>query len=286
MKLLCLGFGYTARQFVADFGERFSHIAATYRNAGTAAELTGCGIAPVAADNPDAAPLIATIRSSDVVLVSAAPGEEGDPFLARVRQALVGTPAMPRFFYLSTVGVYGDHGGAWVDEASTPHPVSRRSRLRLEAENGWLAAVPGVQIFRLAGIYGPGRNALENLREGTAKRIIKAGQVFNRIHVADIAQVIAAALEKGTPGAIWNVADDEPAPPQDVVTYAADLLGTEPPPEIAFETAALGPMARSFYGENKRVSNRAIRQKLGVALLYPTYREGLSALSKALCAPP
>ena len=285
MKLLCLGLGYTARQFVSDHGARLSHVAATYRDPDTRAALIRRNVEPVPADAAGAAALTAAIRGSDAILVSAGPDDAGDPFLTRVAEALAGAHDRPRILYLSTVGVYGDHGGAWVDEETVPNPASKRSRLRLAAENGWRASGVDVQIFRLAGIYGPGQNALENLRAGTAKRIVKPGQVFNRIHVADIARVVAAGLERGAPGAIWNVADDEPAPPQEVVTFAAGLLGVEPPPETAFDTAELAPMARSFYGENKRVSNRAIRQKLGVTLRYPTYREGISALYEALGLP-
>lgn len=286
MKLLCLGYGYTARHFVAAHGPRFAHIAATFRAPEAAPELERNLIEPVSADARHAAQLIAAVQDSDAVLVSAGPDEAGDPFLARVQAALAYARADTRFVYLSTVGVYGDHGGAWVDETTAPRPSSTRSHWRLTAEKAWLAVVPDVQILRLAGIYGPGRNALVNLRAGSAKRIVKPGQVFNRIHVADIATAIAASLDSGPPGAIWNVADNEPAPPQDVVAYAAGLLGVEPPAEIAFADAALTPMARSFYGENKRVSNRAIRERLGVGLRYPTYREGLSALAQAPGLPP
>jgi nucleoside-diphosphate-sugar epimerase len=183
--------------------------------------------------------------------------------------------------YLSTVGVYGDHDGAWVDEETPVDPQSKRSRMRVDAENAWLhrQAVVGFElgIFRLAGIYGPGRSALDKVRDGTARRIIKPGQVFNRIHVDDIGRVVAAAATRGA-GGVFNVSDDEPGPPQDVIAHAADLLGVDAPPEVLFEEADLSPMGRSFYGENKRVSNARIKQAFG-PMLYPTYREGLAALS-------
>jgi nucleoside-diphosphate-sugar epimerase len=197
----------------------------------------------------------------------------------------MGAPHLRWIGYLSTVGVYGDHKGAWVDETTVPRPSDGRSRYRLEAENGWLAlgAARGIptQVFRLAGIYGPGRNQLVQLAQGTARRIVKPGQVFNRIHVDDIAQVVAASLARPRAGAIYNVADDEPSPPQDVVTFAAALCGLVPPPEIPYDVADLTPMSRSFYSENKRVRNRLLSAELGVALRYPTYREGLTALRAA-----
>ncbi len=184
--------------------------------------------------------------------------------------------------YLSTIGVYGDQGGAWTDEATPATPRSARSKVRLDAEAAWLAlgAATGkaVQIFRLSGIYGPGRNPIVKLREGRSQRIVKAGQVFNRIHVDDIATTLLASIDRPRPGAIYNVTDDEPAAPQTVTEHAAALTGLPLPPAIDFETADLSPMARSFYGENKRVRNRLIRDELGVALAYPTYREGLAAL--------
>jgi len=184
--------------------------------------------------------------------------------------------------YLSTVGVYGDHAGGWVDEATPLGAGKQRSQNRVTAERDWLALGAGhkfaVQIFRLAGIYGPGRNQLVQLASGTARRIVKPGQTFNRIHVADIAAVIEASLARSRPGGIYNVTDNEPAPPQDVVAFAARLCGLEPPAEIPFERAELSPMAKSFYSENRRVRNALIRDELGVTLNYPTYREGLTAL--------
>lgn len=281
MHLLCLGYGYTARRFVRHHRAGFSSLAATWLSDGTRAAIAADALSaiPVA----DGAALAAAARSADVLLVSAGPDATGDPFVDQVRTALEGTTARRDILYLSTVGVYGNHDGAWVTEETAPRPASVRSRWRLEAEQAWLAlAGPQtcIQIFRLAGIYGPGRSAIDNLKAGTAKRIIKPGQVFNRIHVDDIGETLLAALARRDSGTIWNVADDEPAPPQDVITYAADLLGMAPPPEIPFAEANLSPMALSFYGETKRISNRAIRTVLGVTLRYPTYREGMTVIAK------
>jgi nucleoside-diphosphate-sugar epimerase len=183
--------------------------------------------------------------------------------------------------YLSTTGVYGDRGGDWVDEESALDPVNERSRLRVEAEAAWLQRDLPVHVFRLAGIYGPGRSAFDRLRAGRAQRIVKPGQVFSRIHVADIARVLAASMAAPEPGRVYNVADDEPAPPQDVIEHAAQLLGVEVPPAVPFESADLSPMARSFYRESKRVANDRIKRELGVKLLYPDYRAGLAAVLAA-----
>ncbi|MFN7027504.1 MAG: NAD(P)-dependent oxidoreductase, partial [Pseudorhizobium sp.] len=189
-------------------------------------------------------------------------------------------PKLEAISYLSTVGVYGDQGGEWVDEEGQCHPSPGRSQERVEAEQAWLAAgetsCAPVAVLRLAGIYGPGRNAFVNLEKGTAKRIIKKGQVFNRIRVEDIARA-ALFLAQGGHGGIFNITDDEPAPPQDVIVEAARLIGVEPPPEQPFETARMTSMARSFYGANKKVSNRKMR-KLGFEFQYPEYRMSLRQL--------
>jgi nucleoside-diphosphate-sugar epimerase len=212
------------------------------------------------------------------MLVSAAPDAEGDPTL-RVYKGKLNQVSW--IGYLSTTAVYGDHQGGWVNEDTPVTPMSERGRWRAEAEREWLTSGLPVQIFRLAGIYGPGRGPFEKVRNGTAQRVIKAGQVFSRIHVEDIAQVLHASITKGQPGDIWNVCDDDPAPPEDVITHAADLLNLPLPPAVAFDQAEMTPMARSFYSENKRVRNDRIKRQLGVTLRYPTYREGLAALLKA-----
>ena len=217
------------------------------------------------------------------VILSIPPDEHGDPALKLHRASLDRAKNLQWIGYYSTVGVYGDFGGAWIDESAATSPINRRSQQRLEAEIAWrdYAASRGLPllILRLAGIYGPGRSAFDKLRDGTARRIVKPGQVFNRIHVEDIGRVTALAAARTLSGT-YNLADDEPAPPQDLVTHAAGLMGITPPPEVPFEKAEMTPMARSFYSDNKRVSNKAIKSALGIELLYPTYREGLGAIAR------
>jgi nucleoside-diphosphate-sugar epimerase len=232
------------------------------------------GMAPSPALGPD-------LRRATHVILSIAPDDDGDPALRYHRADLDAATHLEWLCYYSTVGVYGDFGGAWVDETAATDPVNRRSRRRVEVEQQWreYAAVRGLPltILRLAGIYGPGRSAFDKLRDGTARRIVKPGQVFNRIHVEDIGRVTMLAAKAKLAGT-FNLADDLPAPPQDVIAHAAELLGVAPPPPVPFETADMTPMARSFYADNKRVSNRAIKAALGIELLYPTYREGLAAI--------
>ena len=216
-------------------------------------------------------------------MISIPPNLEGDAVLRDFAGDIAALPDLAWVGYLSTVGVYGDTDGAWVDETSPVRPLTERSLRRAEAEQAWLdlGASTGrrVEVFRLAGIYGPGRSVLDNLGAGTARRIVKPGQVFNRIHVDDIARVLAAAIDKDTGHRVFNVSDDEPAPPEDVVAYAAELLGLPVPETVAFEAAGLSGIAASFWSECKRVKNERIRRDLGVELLYPTYREGLRALA-------
>lgn len=274
--LLTLGHGYSAGRVAATLpGWRRL---GTVRSAGAGAVLAAGGIEPVLWD--DAAGVAAAVAAASHVLVSVPPDAEGDPVLARLGAAL--EAARPRWVgYLSTTGVYGDRGGGWVDEEGALEPVNERSRWRVAAERGWLATGLPVMVFRLAGIYGPGRSAFDRLREGRAQRVVKTGQVFSRIHVDDVAAVLRASMERPVAGRAYNVADDEPAPPQDVIAFAAALLGVPAPVEVAFEEAGLSVMARSFYAESKRVSNRRIREELGVTLAYPTYREGLEAILAA-----
>lgn len=281
-RLVCLGFGYSAAALAARLREGGTEIIGTSRSEEKADDLCRRGIRGLVFDaERHSATLSDAIRSATHLLVSAAPDRSGDPFLAAHERDVAHADRLQWIGYLSTVGVYGDHGGAWIDERAPCRPSGDRGEWRLEAEARWSALghrldVP-VGIFRLAGIYGPGRNQLQGLADGTAKRVVKAGQVFNRIHVEDIAATLEAAIDRPA-SRIYNVADDEPAPPQDVVAFAAALMGVEAPPEVPFEAAALSPMARSFYGDVKRVSNRRIREELGVELAYPTYREGLTAL--------
>ena len=210
------------------------------------------------------------------ILNSIAPDAEGDPVLAALGDRIAAAEGLEWVGYLSTTAVYGHHDGAWVDEDTPVMPSSQRGDWRALAEAQW-QAIPGLplHIFRLAGIYGPGRGPFAKLMAGKARRIVKPGQVFSRIHVDDIARVTelaAAARLDGT----FNLGDDEPAPPQDVIVHAAALLGIAPPPEMAFDAAAMTPMQASFYADNKRCSNAAIKQALGIELLYPTFREGLA----------
>jgi nucleoside-diphosphate-sugar epimerase len=213
------------------------------------------------------------------------PDAAGDPVLDRHGPEIAALPGLAWVGYLSTTGVYGDRGGGWVDEASALRPSGERGRRRVAAEAGWLDlwqrhGVP-VQVFRLAAIYGPGRSAIDQLRAGTARRIDKPGQVFSRIHVDDLAAVLAASMARPRPAGVYNVCDDEPAPPEAVTAYAAGLLGIAPPPLAPFAEAELSPMARSFFDDNKRVSNRLIKTELGVTLAYPDYRAGLAAILAA-----
>ena len=284
LNLFIFGCGYSASYFARTRASSFASICGTTRGADAAARLAASGITGLVFDGArfDAA-LLRRLEQADALLVSTPPDGAADPALRAFRAAIAAAPRLVRIVYLSTIGVYGDHQGAWVDETSATHPGSARNQARLGVERQWLAlgAETGkaVHVLRLAGIYGPGQNVLQKLRDGTAQRIVNPGQVFNRIHVADIARAIAAAFAHGGEGGICNVADDEPTPPQDVMLFGAGLLGIAPPPQLDFSSADLSPMARSFYGENKRVRNTRLKQQLGVSLAYPTYREGLRALA-------
>jgi nucleoside-diphosphate-sugar epimerase len=282
INLFVFGLGYSAGAFARAMRGRVESIGGTVRTEEKAERLRAEGISALVFDGAaPGAKVGPALADATHLLVSIAPGEEGDPVLAHHAGDILAARNLRWIGYLSTVGVYGNYGGAWVTERTTPHARPGRSTRRLETEKAWQKLADERQtplaIFRIAGIYGPGRNALKTLEDGTARRIVKPGQVFNRIHVADIAAALAAAVAHAAAG-IFNLADDEPCPPQDVVEYAATLMGVPPPPEIPFESADLSPMARSFYGENKRVSNLRIKDELGITLRYPTYREGLGSL--------
>jgi nucleoside-diphosphate-sugar epimerase len=283
MRLLVLGLGYSAEAFVRQGAALFSHVAATVRSPHKAEALRLRGIEAHAFDGGAAdGALMAAIERAEALLVSIPAEDGGDPALPVLGEAIAAARQLEWIGYLSTVGVYGDHQGGWVDEGSALRATSRRGLNRIAAEQAWLdlgtTAGKATQVFRLAGIYGPGRNQLVALRGGTARRIVKAGQMFSRIHVEDIAGACLAGLARADQGPVFNVADDEPAPPQDVVAHAAALLGIAPPPEEAFETAELSPMARSFYLDSRRVSNERLKTALGYTFRFPTYREGLKAL--------
>lgn len=278
MKLLIFGLGYSGQSIARQWpGE----VVGTTRSAQKAEQLNQDGFNAVVFDGQLTEELAAHLKDATHIVLSASPSESGDPVLNAIPQFFDHAKALQWIGYLSTVGVYGDFGGAWISEHTEPNPVSKRGQWRVEAEKAWMQAaeqnnVP-MAIFRLAGIYGPGRSTFDKLREGKSRRIQKEGQVFNRIHVEDIAQIVLAAAQKTAAG-VFNGADDEPAPPQIVVEYAADMMGVEPPPLEPFETAEMTPMARSFYGDNKRCGNARLKKDLGVKLIYPTYREGLKAI--------
>ncbi len=285
-RLFCFGLGFTAETLARRLKSKGWRIAGTARTRERATALADLGYEAFtfAPGHPLPDPA-AALRDATHVLVSAPPDVSGDPILAAHVHDLSAVKPAPQWLgYLSTTGVYGDHGGDWVTEATPVAPESERARRRVAAEHAWLALGSAlnlpVQIFRLAGIYGPGRNQLETVRNGTARRIVKEGQIFSRIHVEDVASVLEASIAHPRAGAIYNVCDDEPAPPHEVVAFAADLLGIEPPPLEPFEDAAksMSEMALSFYAESKRVKNDLIKTELGVVLRYPTYRQGLKAL--------
>jgi nucleoside-diphosphate-sugar epimerase len=281
--LLAFGLGYSATELASRLAQKGWRISATSRSeaAADAGRVLGYDMHVFNGDAPSPS-VGAALQTVTHVLLSAPPDADGDPVFNCHAPDLAAAPNLRWVGYLSTIGVYGNHDGGWVDETTPATPASERSRRRVVAENQWLgfgaSTKKTVQCFRLAGIYGPGRGAIDNIRDGTARRVIKPGQVFNRIHVADIATVLEAAISGIGHYSIYNVTDDEPAPPQDVITFAATLLGVPPPPELTIEAAALTPMGASFFSENKRVRNERIKADLAVALQYPSYREGLAAM--------
>jgi hypothetical protein len=278
--LFCFGLGYSAGFLARELAGKGWSVAGTSRDGAT----TPFPLDRFERGQPlaDAAKRLADTTH---LLVSIPPDTAGCPVFDSHGADIAALQPLSWIGYLSSTNVYGDRAGGWVDEATPLTPSGERGRRRVAAEAAWLAlgqrsGIP-VQIFRPAGIYGPGRNALDALHVGTARRIVKPGQVFSRIHVADLAAVLEASMAQPCPGAIYNVCDDTPSPPDEVIAYAAALLGVTPPPLEDFATATLSPMARSFYDDSKRVSNRRIKDELGVSLRYPSYREGLAALARA-----
>jgi nucleoside-diphosphate-sugar epimerase len=288
--LICFGLGYSAEHFIAAFGDRFDRIVGTVRSIERASALNKQFAGRVKVFTFDGKSASDEINEAamdvDAALVSIPQTETGEPVLATLGESLARSKRLRAIVYLSTIGVYGDFAGAWVDETTPPRADTIRGQKRLAAENAWrefdARSSAAVSILRLAGIYGPGRNALVQVARGEARRIIKPGQVFNRIHVADIAQAIDAAFANSARG-IFNVTDDEPAPPADPIVFAAQLLGRKPPPEITFAEAqaSLSQMALSFWQDCRRVKNDKMKRELGVRLQFPTYREGLRALFAA-----
>lgn len=274
--IFIFGAGYSGKAF-ARANKDAATILGTTRSPEKFEALRQAGIAPLLFDGSLTGEIGEALKKTTHLVISVAPEEAGDPVLNAARAAISQMPALEWIGYLSTVGVYGNYDGAWIDETAQCRPVSKRSVMRVAAEQDWLKLGRDigrpVAILRLSGIYGPGRNALVNLENGTARRLVKPDQVFNRIHCDDIAGALWQLIE-GSTGGIFNVTDDLPAPPQDVVAYAASLMGVTPPPEIPFDAAQLSPMARSFYGENKRVANAAIKAA-GYRFRFPDYRSAL-----------
>jgi nucleoside-diphosphate-sugar epimerase len=285
-RLFCFGLGYTARVLAGRLLAQGWQVAGTTRGEDEAEALARSGMEVFRFDRarPLADPA-AALAGATHLLSSVPPDGDGDPVVDCHGADIAALGGLAWAGYLSTTGVYGDRDGGWVDEGSALDPTGERGRRRVAAEAAWLGlrsdyGVP-VHVFRLAGIYGPGRSALDTVRSGQAKRIDKPGQVFSRIHVVDIAGVLEASMARPNPGRAYNVCDDDPAPPAEVIAYACGLLGVAPPPLVPFEQAELSSMARSFYRDNKRVSNRRIKHELGVELLYPDFRGGLDSLFAA-----
>jgi nucleoside-diphosphate-sugar epimerase len=273
--MLFFGLGFSAEALARRLDPTNWKITGTSRSVEGAARIAALGHTGVVFSEMDIVPYDVTH-----IVTSIPPDADGDPVLRKFSVQLAARAASFEWLaYLSTTGVYGDHAGAWVDEDTALTPNTERGHRRQSAETAWRALhnLP-VHIFRLAGIYGPGRNALESLKDGTAKRVIRAGQIFSRIHVEDIAGILEASISKPNPGRAYNVADDEPCPPQDVITYGAGLLGIAPPPEIPFEGAYLSPMARSFFMDSKRVSNARVKTELNYRFQFPNYKLGLKSL--------
>ncbi len=283
--LFCFGLGYSAGFLARELAGEGWRIAGTSRD--RAASADGFTIHRFCRGSPlaDAA---AALAGTTHLLLSIPPDAAGDPVLSEHGGDIVALGGLRWLGYLSTTGVYGDRGGGWVDETSAIQPSGERGRRRAVAEAGWLDlhrrhGLP-VHVFRLAGIYGSGRNALETVRQGGAQRIDKPGQVFSRIHVADMVQALRASMARPDPGAVYNVCDDDPAPPEAVIAYACRLLGVPSPPLVPLDRAALSAMARSFYDDNKRVANRRLKEELGLRLRYPSFRDGLDALAREISA--
>ncbi|MEL6369898.1 MAG: SDR family oxidoreductase [Pseudomonadota bacterium] len=281
--LLCLGYGYTAAALARRLEPQGWTITGTTRSHDKAEKLKQVGINPIIWGGETLGQ--EAFSEASAVLISTGPDKDGCPAYRAAREAVIAARENLKWIgYLSSNGVYGDHDGAWVDEDSLLKPTTNRGKARVRAEADWAAF--GVEfdlpivIFRLPGIYGPGRSALDSVRAGTAKRIYKEGQVFSRAHVDDIASALHASLNNPSAGDLFNIADDLPAPPQDVTEYACQLLGVDAPPLIPIEDAELSEMGRSFYSESKRVSNARMKEALGLKLTYPDYKAGLDAILK------
>jgi len=273
--LLSIGHGFTAREFGTHVQNQGWQVIGTTRSNAKAQRLRDLGVEPIVWPGGN---LNDAIHQATHILVSAAPDENGDAFLNAYRDQVLSATHLKWIGYLSTTGVYGDHQGAWVDEDTPVVPTTKRGHHRAFAEQQWLATDLPIHVFRLAGIYGTGRGPFEKLRNGTARLVKKKGQVFGRIHVEDITQCLFASAMSPNAGRIYNLSDDEPAAPEDILTYAATLLNMPAPPEVDFDTAEMSPMARSFYSECKRVRNDRLKDELGITLKYPGYKDALDAM--------
>lgn len=284
-QLFCFGFGYVAAALARDLEAQGGHAAGTRRSVVVDGAQDSPALVTFDGNAPNAA-VTRALRGATHILISAPPDDAGDPVLRHHAEDIAALHARVWIGYLSSTGVYGDRDGGWVDETTLPTPTSATGRRRLAAEDAWRdfgrRAGHSVHVFRLAGIYGPERSALDQIRAGTARQIVKPGHAFSRIHVSDIIAVIQASMSRSNPGAIYNVCDDEAAPAADVIAFAAALLGVPAPPAEPFATAALAPARQRFWSENRRIANRRIKDELGVTLRYPTYREGLRALATAV----
>ena len=271
--LFCFGPGFSLKVLARQLLNNDWSVSGTYREADGAENLAALGIDPIPFNAADAA-----MESATAIISAVPPSAEGDPVLARYGDQLANISKQAWIGYLSTTGVYGDTGGALVDEASALNPSNDRSQWRATCEQGWLSV--SAHIFRLSGIYGQGRSSVDRLRLGLARRIDNPGHLFSRIHVDDIAQTLIASINQPSPGQIYNLCDDEAAEQQVVEAYAAELLGIEPPPLVPFDEAIreMSPIAKTFWQDNRRVDNARIKNELGVKLIYPTYREGLTAI--------
>ncbi|MGH1417678.1 MAG: SDR family oxidoreductase [Hyphomicrobiaceae bacterium] len=286
--LVCLGLGFSARAIANELAKRGWTITGTARHRQGVDRITAAGYQGFVFDPEQGCEAFKSecdrppLNTATHLLLSAPPTQNGDPILQLHADALSKAPNLQWIGYLSTIGVYGNQDGRWIDETTPTAPSSARTKRRVQAEQAWsnFANAYGCRfnIFRLAGIYGVGRSAITQLKHGKARRIIKQGQVFNRVHVADIAQAVLRTIDGYGSSTIYNLSDDEPAPPQDVISYGADLLKLALPPAIPFEEAEMSDIARSFYADLKRVRNARLKSDLGINLRYPTYREGLRAI--------
>ncbi|PCH98449.1 MAG: NAD(P)-dependent oxidoreductase [Rhodobacteraceae bacterium] len=275
-RLLSFGHGYSARGVAQLLVSDGWDVLGTTRSRDNFEMIRASGVSPLLFTKND---LSGVLEGVTHLLISAAPDADGDPVLNLLGDEIAKRRGQFEWVgYLSTTGVYGDHQGGWVDEATPLTPSTMRGKYRVAAEIAWQEMGLPLHIFRLAGIYGPGRGPFSKVKSGKARRIIKEGQVFSRIHVADIAQTILASIDKPNAGAVYNVCDNFAAPPEDVIAYAAELLGLPVPKDDDFETADMTPMARSFYSESKRVKNDRVKNDLGISLIYPDYKAGLRAL--------